>query len=56
MPIYEFGQESISRVEETTFSQSGIQERQDLQRLLRDHVEVIAPETLVISEEFGRVR
>ena len=53
MPIYEFGQEGISRVEETTFSLGGLQERRDLQRLLRDHVEVIAPETLVISEEFG---
>ena len=53
MPIYEFGQHGISRVEETTFSLSGLQERRDLQRLLRDHVEVIAPETLVISEEFG---
>ena len=53
MPIYEFGQEAISRVEETTFSQGGIQERRDLQRLLRDQIEVIAPETLVISEEFG---
>ncbi len=53
MPIYEFGQERISRVEETTFSLGGLQERRDLQRLLRDHIEVIAPETLVISEEFG---
>lgn len=53
MPIYEFGQNGISRVEETTFSLGGLQERRDLQRLLREHVEVIAPETLVISEEFG---
>jgi hypothetical protein len=53
MPIYEFGEFGISRVEETTFSLSGLQERRDLQRLLRDHVEVISPETLVISEEFG---
>jgi hypothetical protein len=53
MPIYEFGQHGISRVEETSFSLSGLHERRDLQRLLRDHVEVIAPGTLVISEEFG---
>lgn len=53
MPIYEFGPHGISRVEETSFTSNGLQERRDLQRLLRDHVEVIAPETLVISEEFG---
>lgn len=53
MPVYEFGQHGISRLEETTFSLSGLQERRDLQRLLRDHIEVIAPNTLVISEEFG---
>lgn len=53
MPIYEFGEQGINRVEETSFSQVGIHERRDLQRLLREHVEVIAPETLVISEEFG---
>ncbi|MFQ5784420.1 MAG: hypothetical protein ACE5H8_06300 [Alphaproteobacteria bacterium] len=53
MPIYEFEQNGISRVEETTFISVGLHERRDLQRLLREHVEVIAPETLVISEEFG---
>jgi len=53
VPIYEFDQNGIIRVEETTFSLGGLQERRDLQRLLRDHVEVIAPETLVVSEEFG---
>ena len=53
MPIYQFGQNGITRLEETTFSLVGLHERRDLQRLLREHVEVIAPETLVISEEFG---
>ena len=32
---------------------AGLHERRDLQRLLRENVEVIAPETLVIAEEFG---
>lgn len=53
MPIYEFGQDSINRVEETTFNEVGLLERRDLQRLLREHLEVIAPDTLIISEEFG---
>lgn len=53
MPIYEFTSTGISNLEETTFNTVGLRERRDLQRLLREHVEVIAPDTLVISEEFG---
>jgi RecB family endonuclease NucS len=53
MPIYEFGTNSINRLPETTFSSAGVHERRDLQRLLRGHIEVIAPDTLVIDEEFG---
>jgi hypothetical protein len=53
MPIYEFAPAGISRLEETTFSVVGLHERRDLQRLLREQVDVIAPDTLVISEEFG---
>lgn len=53
MPIYEFASTRIIRLDPTTFSSAGLQERRDLQRLLREHIEVISPETLVISEEFG---
>jgi hypothetical protein len=53
MPIYEFGTNSINRLPETTFGSAGVHERRDLQRLLREHIEVIAPDTLVIDEEFG---
>ena len=53
MPIYEFTNTEIRALQETTFNLAGLQERRDLQRLLRAHVEVIAPDTLVISEEFG---
>jgi hypothetical protein len=53
MPIYEFTNSDIRPLQETKFDLAGLQERRDLQRLLREHVEVIAPDTLVISEEFG---
>lgn len=53
MPIYEFARGAINRLTETTFNLAGVHERRDLQRLLREHVDVIAPGTLVISEEFG---
>lgn len=53
MPIYEFTRDGITRISETSFGQVGVHERRDLQRLLRDHVGVIAPDTLIVSEEFG---
>ena len=53
MPIYEFGAKSINALPATTFDSAGLHERRDLQRLLREHIEVIAPDTLVIDEEFG---
>jgi hypothetical protein len=53
MAIYEILADAFRQVEETSFSEAGIRERADLQRLLRTDVEVVSPETLVISEEFG---
>lgn len=53
MAIYEVTQDRIDPVDETTLSTEGITERMDLQRLLRDQVDIVAPETMVISEEFG---
>lgn len=53
MPIYELTNERIRRIDETTFAAEGISERGDLQRLLRENIEVISPDTLVVAEEFG---
>src|ERR1700758_1748952 len=53
LPIYEFSQTGIIALKETSFGSVNVHERRDLQRLLRENVEVIAAETLVISEEFG---
>lgn len=53
MPIYELLQDKIRGIEPTTFGAAGVKERGDLQRLLRKQIEVIAPDTLVIAEEFG---
>jgi len=53
VPIYEIAATQIRPIPETTFSAVGIKEREDLQRLLRSQIEVISPETLIISEEFG---
>ena len=53
MAIFEILSDGFKKVEETSFCEAGIRERADLQRLLRANVEVISPETLIISEEFG---
>ncbi|NLF08769.1 MAG: hypothetical protein GX594_12440 [Pirellulaceae bacterium] len=53
MPIYEVLADELRKIEETSFCAAGIQERADLQRLLRANVDVISPDTLVIAEEFG---
>lgn len=53
MPIYEFASEEIRPLLKTTFGQMQLRERRDLQRLLRENIAVVAPDTLVIAEEFG---
>lgn len=53
MPIYEMTSDQLRPVNRTTFADVGIDERRDLQRLLRDQIEVISPDTLVIAEEFS---
>lgn len=52
-PIYEIGSDAIRRLEPTSYEQAGLAERADLQRMLRDQIEVVAPDVLVIAEEFG---
>jgi len=53
MAIYEITSSAIKKIDETTFCTAGLKERYDLQRLLREQVDVISPGTLVIAEEFG---
>lgn len=53
MPIYEFAPDRIQPLTKTTFSLMQLHERHDLQRLLRENIAVIAPDTFVIAEEFG---
>jgi len=51
--IFEIGSDTITPIELTSFGVAGLKERTDLQRLLRDHVDVVAEDVLVIAEEFG---
>jgi hypothetical protein len=53
MVLYELKSDSIVKIEATTFDAVGVRERTDLQRLLRERIEVVAPDTMVVTEEFG---
>jgi len=53
MAIYELGQDTIKLISETTFESEKIKERYDLQRLLRDRIDIIDSDLMVITEEFG---
>jgi len=53
MPVFEVAQNQLVALRPTTFAEHGFRERADLQRLLRSQIEVIAPDVLVVSEEFG---
>jgi hypothetical protein len=53
VPIYHLNDDHLLPLEETTFADAGIREREHLQQVLRDRIETIAPGTLIIGEEFG---
>ena len=53
MALFEIGPDRLEPFPSVPFAAQGLRERQDLQRVLRDRVEVISPGTLVLSEEFG---
>lgn len=53
MAIYQVTDNEIKTISRTTFSETGLKEREDLHRLLKHQIEIISPDTLVVSEEFG---
>ncbi len=53
MAIYSFNNNSLQKIETTSFNSEGILERQHLQLTLKRQIDVIAPNCLVISEEFS---
>jgi hypothetical protein len=53
MPVYRLTSQAIEALPGTSFAERGVRERADLQRLLKANVAVVAPDVLVICEEFG---
>lgn len=53
MALYNLSDKDLVKLEATTFSEEGIKEREDLQRILKSSIDIIAPGVFVIAEEFG---
>ena len=53
MAIYQVTELGFQPIEATNFADAGFKEREHLQQLLNQQIDVIAPDTLVISQEFG---
>jgi len=53
MPIFKINDGKMTAIEHTSFQEQGIQERRDLQALLKLDISVISPDSLVVAEEFG---
>ena len=53
MALYHIDGDKITSVPSTTLAKEGLQERRDLQSLLKRNLEIISPDTLIIYEEFG---
>jgi len=51
--IHELTQDDLVPLNTVTFASQNIRERQDLQRVLRMHIDAVAPNTFVIAEEFA---
>lgn len=52
MAVFRLTKESIVQLPETSFAAKGIKERTDLQRLLKPNIAVVAPDVLIICDEF----
>ncbi len=53
MAVYKLSGDELIPLETTSFEREGLRERNDLQRLLRSKIGFLAPDTLLIAEEFG---
>jgi hypothetical protein len=53
MPLYRYSAIGLEAVDRTTLAAAQIRERQDLQRVLRQRIDVLGDDLLVVAEEYG---
>lgn len=54
MALYEFKTDSMTEIPTATYAELGIREREDVQRVLREQIDIISPDTLIIAEEYSQ--
>lgn len=50
MAVYQVTDNEIKTISRTTSSETGLKEREDLQRLLKHQIEIISPDTLWLQK------
>lgn len=53
MAFYELTSDSLVAIAVATYTALNLRERQDMQRILRDHIDAISPDLMVLAEEYG---
>lgn len=53
MPLFQLSKNDLAEIATASFESLGYKEREDLQRLLRERIEVIVPDGFVVAEEFA---
>ena len=53
MTLFHIANQQLTPLTQTTFAAEGLQERQDLQEALKRNIAAIAPDCLVIADEFS---
>jgi len=53
MALFRIDNKKIVPIERTTFAQQNVRERTDLQSMLKEQINIISPNTLIVAEEFG---
>jgi len=53
MPVFEIADDSLVLLEPTTFTDLGLTEREDIQKLVKGNLDVLGEPLLLLSEEYG---
>lgn len=53
MALYNISNKTLTLLDRTTFTIEGLQERYDLQEAIKNNIAILAPDCLVIAEEFS---
>jgi hypothetical protein len=53
MPLYRYSATGLEAVDRTSLAAEQIRERQDLQRVLRQRIDILGDDLLVVAEEYG---